>query len=594
MADVQLYRDPKTGTYYKRDGNDFIATDATAAETGAGEALLVGAGKSFADLATGAKMRAAQTFGDVGAYSRLVLDQARADDALAPLQREHGAAMVAGGVLPYLAVPIGGAGPVASIGAGAALGALSPEADPASAMYMGAAGGGLAWGAAAATRAARVGGRPGSMAERVQARIQGEADDMAMPARPGVPTGEFSQPMGLDDLSAAGQRQGLADAVAVRQGVRPEVASAERIRELGYDPALLGGRAPRYAGDIHADAAKTLQSAGFELTPGELQNNRALLRLEAAAESTPWSSAPFDAIRSKNQGKFNDLVAKAIGIEDASLNGKLSGEMLNAARDNVSNLYNKAIEAIRGERDFGGAKIGGLRAKLDDIAAEYKNYGIEVPTKWLDAAELASAKGTADPLGLLAARQRLSGLASSEFRTGRTIHGEALRDVVDAIDEALAAASKSQAPGIERGREITRVLRTLDRPGVWKETGDVAAGPMYRALKQGFRSEIRQRWTPGTAEEMTKAGRRVPSPEVQRLVNVIRAREAAIPSFIRDSGTATRMSLQTLIANPVRTVAEQTLGRGLAMGYLGIGKAAPRALSGRGAEQLSGIWGSTW
>ena len=72
---------------------------------------------------------------------------------------------------------------------------------------------------------------------------------------------------------------------------------------------------------------------------------------------------------------------------------------------------------------------------------------------------------------------------------------------------------------------------------------------------------------------LDSAGKEVPMDRgIRDLVEVVRARESALKEVVGDSGTATRMSMQSLLSSPVKTIAEGVLGRGAALAYLGATK----------------------
>jgi hypothetical protein len=339
---------------------------------------------------------------------------------------------------------------------------------------------------------------------------------------------------------------------------------------LGYDPALLGGRAATgNPSAIRAWAVQVLEDAGFELTPGQRTGHWLPQMVESGARSTPYLAAPVRALDTKNQFAFNRVVNRAIGQEGA----EVSLGNINAAQDFVSDTFKKAATAIR---ERGGVPAGGLEAQFASIIDDWKAFGIDLPNP-LQKYKLDNA--TFDPVGLLEARQRLNGLMRDAKRNTPS-RLPALGDMVEAIDSAIETAARSQGENIARAREVYRVLLALDRPGVWKENGDIGASALYRAFRSGFRNEMKLRSEPSKA--------------VRDLISVIRAREGFMREIVNDSGTATRMSLQTLLHNPVATMAEATLGRGALMAYLQAGKVGTRALTPQGAEQLTGVWGSTW
>lgn len=604
---AQLFQDPKSGKVYEQadDGEFYVVSeqDLAARETDPVSSAAVAFQESLRRIGRGAQMRAGQAIGSPDLYYSGLDAERESAARMAPLQRENPVSSFLGGIAPYLAAPVAGTGLAASAGTGALFGYLEPNADPASATYLGAAGGAAGWVLAAGARLARnalaargaagagvdigeqiaaetariareaqvgrllagppggAAGVQGTAADRVAARIRaaGAGARAELNAASGVDEGAST----FDDLARQGRAQQVQEAGA--QATGRNVA-----QELGYDPALLGGMAATgNPNHIRAWAVQVLKNAGFELTPGQETGHWLPLQVEAAARSTPYLAAPVRALDTKNQMAFNRVVNRAIGQEG----DHVSLGNINAANDFVSETFAKAAEAIR---QRGGVPAGGLEAKFASIIDDWKSMGIDLPNP---LAKYKLDNQTFDPVGLLEARQRINGLMrDAKINTPSRL--PALGDMVESIDSAIEGAARSQGENIARAREIYRVLLALDRPNAWKESGDVGASGLYRALRSGFRNEMKLRSEP--------------SKEVRDLINVVRAREGFMREIVPDSGTATRMSLQTLLHNPVSTMAEATLGRGAMMAYLQAGKIGRRALTPQGAEQMTGIWGSTW
>lgn len=589
MADY--FEDPETGKVYRKSGERYVEVSPAAADTGALEAAAIGAGSTLTGLARGAQMRLGQALGNRELYYGTA-EKAWADERpMAELSAERPFSTGAGAIAPYFAAPVAG-GVIGGAVANAALGALSPTQDPSSGMYLGAAAGaaggfasmglaraararGLVGGADEGIAGAAPGAAPVTRAERVRGAIQAR----------GAALRAADEPLGgggLEDLAAAGRRADLEDATVIAQGGAPEAARAARAAQLGYDPALLGGRAmTRDPGEVHRWAVRRADELGFELTPGQMVDSAMIRKLESAGRSTPWASAPFDAMQAKNQGVFNRIVNRALGQEG----DEVTLSTMNRAQDWVDEQFTRVTEAIRAR---GGMPAGGLQSKLDDIRAEWQGYGVALPENMVE--RFKRPDGTFDPQGILGARQKVSQLIRQAKSTGQTTSIEPLSKMVEAIDDAVSAAARSAGKGtfagrevdsLKQAREVYRLLIALDRPGVWKEEKNVLMGPMYRALKSGYRGEMRGRKEPS-------------SPAMRDLVDAVRVREAAMKELVNDSGTATRLSLQNLGAMNTGAAAAKLAAYAPAAAYLQLGKVGQRTLTAQGAEQLRGIWGSAW
>jgi len=568
---MTLARDPKTGKLYEQKGGEWyeVAPAREAAEElGPLESIGAAAGAELTGLARGAKMRAGQVLGSPSMYYEGAQPQWEEEGAQGELAAAHPLANLAGRALPYLAVPAGGASLPASVGVGAGLGALAPVEDPASSIYLGAGLG--AGGAISAGLARSYLGAPGSRAARVRERIQAAARE-AQPAP--APAGAAR---GLEDLDNMAGAQDVALASS-----QPPQAGA--IAELGYNPALLGGRAIEgVENPAHAWAVETADRLKFQLTPGQRFGQQQLLQLEASGRSTPWASAPFTAIQSKNQARFNQIFLDAIGQPGGSV---VTVDKLRAAEEGIGGAFSDAVKRIR-QSKTGAIDGDAFATDISKIQDEAHAWGYkDFPTVAIFKNRLDN--GNFDPLGMLNTRQRLAGMVRDKYANNLGNEARILEETVAAVDDAFERALPGKKDELVRAREIYRLLKLADRPGVWKEEQNIAAGPLYRAMRTGYRRQLRGLDEPSSGSQ-----------GVKDLVDAVRMREAAMRDVVSDSGTATRMSLQSLVNNPLKTLAEQSLGRGAALAYIGggrmLGGGKGKALQDVAGEQLSGIWGGAW
>lgn len=79
------------------------------------------------------------------------------------------------------------------------------------------------------------------------------------------------------------------------------------------------------------------KALGFKTTPAQESGSRSLLQMEARMESSPFTSAPFNAIKESNQKVLNRATAQAIGVNS----DELSNPVLAQAQRNISAVYNK-------------------------------------------------------------------------------------------------------------------------------------------------------------------------------------------------------------------------------------------------------------
>ncbi len=104
-----------------------------------------------------------------------------------------------------------------------------------------------------------------------------------------------------------------------------------------------GGMTP---GVVGPDASAGLTSAqqailgrgkemGFRTTPGQETGSRSLQQMEARMESSPFTSGPFNTIKTENQKILNRATAQAIGVDST----ELSNPVLAQAQRQISNVY---------------------------------------------------------------------------------------------------------------------------------------------------------------------------------------------------------------------------------------------------------------
>lgn len=102
----------------------------------------------------------------------------------------------------------------------------------------------------------------------------------------------------------------------------------------------LGAVTPEANAALTAAQQSILQrgkALGFKTTPAQETGSRSLLQMEARMESSPFTSAPFNAIKQENQRVLNRATAQAIGVKA----DELSNPVLAQAQRNISAVYNR-------------------------------------------------------------------------------------------------------------------------------------------------------------------------------------------------------------------------------------------------------------
>lgn len=117
-------------------------------------------------------------------------------------------------------------------------------------------------------------------------------------------------------------------------------------------------------------AAGQGKAMGFEMTPGQMTGSKGLQKVEAALESNPMTSRPFDMLRERNQRNLNTIAAKAIG-EKAD---NLGTEVLGRAEARMGAVFDKVADSTPVKLD--PQAIGPKLAKvLDDSEGLIGNNG---------------------------------------------------------------------------------------------------------------------------------------------------------------------------------------------------------------------------
>jgi hypothetical protein len=266
---------------------------------------------------------------------------------------------------------------------------------------------------------------------------------------------------------------------------------------------------------------------GVQATPGSATGTTALRQIEASAESLPFTSGPFAALKSQNQEVLNRSAAKAIG-EQSDI---VSGEVLNNARARIGAVFDatEAIPAI--------PILTGVQNKLAAIELKYRGL-LDKPL-----AEIPVVKDIYNALGSsITGKQyndwqsQIGKMVRSKFSGGQSDpnFGFALAEVKAALDDAASSVmTGAEKKAFDTAKQQWKNLVMLEAGGVVNEqTGNVSgrmlANVLSRKDKHGFRL----------------------GGESSDLYNMARFYKA-FPGVVGDSGTATRSSLPYLAGGAV-------------------------------------------
>lgn len=277
---------------------------------------------------------------------------------------------------------------------------------------------------------------------------------------------------------------------------------------------------------------------GFRTTPGQETGSRSLQQMEARMESSPFTSGPFNTIKTENQKILNRATAQAIGVDSA----ELSNPVLAQAQRQISSVYQQVaspqVKKVDGNTIQTGIEI--VDKAFEGLTTQpFKN------NLFVQQLQNIAAKGEASGNELQALSSKIGKRAKNEMTTamGDRELGSALFQVKEMVDDALAQGlSREQQAAFQAARANYRNLMTIrSTQGVVNpSTGNVSglnlASALTRKDPQGF----------------VFGSNQSPMYEAARF-------SQAFKSIVGDSGTATRSMelspLSMMLAAPTNIAA---------------------------------------
>jgi hypothetical protein len=307
-----------------------------------------------------------------------------------------------------------------------------------------------------------------------------------------------------------------------------------------------GGMTPGVVGpDVSAGLTAAQQAIlgrgkemGFRTTPGQETGSRSLQQMEARMESSPFTSGPFNTIKTENQKILNRATAQAIGVDST----ELSNPVLAQAQRQISNVYQQVaspqVKKVDGNTIQTGIEI--VDKAFEGLTTQpFKN------NIFVQQVQNIAAKGEASGNELQALSSKIGKRAKNEMTTamGDRELGSALFQLKEMVDDALAQGlSKEQQAAFQQARANYRNLMTIrsNQGVVNPSTGNVSglnlASALTRKDPQGF----------------VFGSNQTPMYEAARFAQ-------AFKPIVNDSGTATRsmeMSpLSMMLAAPTNIAA---------------------------------------
>lgn len=295
---------------------------------------------------------------------------------------------------------------------------------------------------------------------------------------------------------------------------------------------------------------------GFRTTPGQETGSRSLQQMEARMESSPFTSGPFNTLKSENQKILNRSTAQAIGVNA----DELSNPQLAQAQRQISSVYQQVASPEVKRLDGNTIKTG-----IDILDNAFEGLTTQ-PLKsniFVKQLEDLAAKGEASGNQLQTLSSKIGKRAKNEMTTamGDRELGSALFQMKEIIDDALAQGlSAEQQAAFQTARANYRNLMTIrsNQGVVNPSTGNVSglnlASALTRKDPQGF----------------VFGSNQTPMYEAARFAQ-------AFKPIVGDSGTATRSMeispLSMMLAAPTNIAARAytsqpaaNLARGLQTG----------------------------
>jgi len=230
------------------------------------------------------------------------------------------------------------------------------------------------------------------------------------------------------------------------------------------------------------------KAMGFKTTPAQETGSRSLLQMEARMESSPFTSAPFNTIKTENQKVLNRATAQAIGVNS----DELSNPVLAQAQRQISDVYKKV--ATPDVRKVDGMTFMNNIDLIDNAFEGLTTQPLKTNILVKQLQDLA-LKGEASGVQLQNLSSKIGKRAKNEMTTamGDRELGSALFQLKEMVDDALSAGlSKAEQEAFATARNNYRNLMTIRtasgvvNPSSGNVSGLNLASALTRKDPQGF------------------------------------------------------------------------------------------------------------
>jgi hypothetical protein len=261
--------------------------------------------------------------------------------------------------------------------------------------------------------------------------------------------------------------------------------------------------------------------AGLPVTPAQALarsgEKSALLKVEAAFESMPWTGVKSAKISAAQKQLLTQSAAKAVG-QQADL---ITPGVLDNAATEIGYAIEKSAAKMR--------PVNLPRSLLDQVDK------VVTTEPFL---EIGITKGKMGPDEYLKARSALDKVSRNAWKAGDSAKAEFVDKIIDRLDN-IAEVRGANLAAHGKARSQWRMLRVLERGNVIQDGGVVSAAASKRALESVYGPTMRR----GRGAKI--------SPEAADFMAKSRAL-SELPK-ISDSGTITRGSLAILGADLMTT-----------------------------------------
>lgn len=199
------------------------------------------------------------------------------------------------------------------------------------------------------------------------------------------------------------------------------------------------------------------KALGFKTTPAQETGSRSLLQMEARMESSPFTSAPFNAIKQENQKVLNRATAEAIGVKA----DELSNPVLAQAQRNISGVYQRIATPELKKLD-----TMTMLNNIDLVDNAFEGLTTQ-PLKaniFVKQLQDFAMKGEASGVQLQNLSSKIGKRAKNEMTTamGDRELGNALFQLKEMVDDALQSGlSQAEQQAFAQARNNYRNLMTI-------------------------------------------------------------------------------------------------------------------------------------